>query len=257
MQEKINIDDLISKINGIRIVANAAQLLALDDDSYAMLRHVGFGASDSSKLIGINPFTTLDELLKEKRTMAPSDPAIRNKASVRKGKDLEDLIMHKAEKHLGITIEKPENMYAYQETRLTVNFDGVSQIGRYLIPIEIKVCTSYGRKYYNFDRAINEDGANPQWKTDLNELAKLLTVDINCGFPDYYYTQLQQQMLFLNAPYGILAVLDDYSWTMKYYMVAQNGTIQHEIQVAEIKHRWNLHTEEEIFNKIGIEKGQA
>lgn len=257
MQEEKTIDELITELGNLRVVANAAELLELDDDSYAMLRHIGFGASDSSKLLGINPYTTLNELLEEKRKLTPSDPAIRSKASVRKGKDLEDLIMKKAEKHLNITIQKPQNMYAYENTKLTVNFDGVSKLGRHLIPVEIKVCTSYGRKYYDFNKSIEEDGTNPQWKTNLMDLSKLLSVDINCGFPNYYYTQLQQQMLFLNAPYGILAVLDDYSWTMKYFMIAKNGIIQHEIQTAEIKHRWNLHPEEEIFNKIGIEKGQA
>lgn len=251
MQEK-TIDEIISEKENIKVVANAAQLLALDDDSYAMLRHIGFGASDSSKLLGINPYTTLDDMLKEKRALAPSDPAIRFKSTVRKGKELEDFIMRKAERHLGIKIEKPENMYSYGDTRLTVNFDGVSQIGKYLIPVEIKLTTTYGRKYFNFDKAVNENATNPQWTTTLAELADKLSPDINCGFPNYYYTQLEQQMLFLDSPYGILAVLDDYTWTMNYFMVAKNGILQHEIQVAEVKHRWNLHQKEEIFNKIGL-----
>lgn len=251
MQEEKQIDDIIiEKLPDLSVVADAAVLLAAEDDSYAMLRHIGFGASDSSKLLGINPFTKLEELLDEKRNLKPGDPAIQNKATVRKGKELEDLIMQKASKHLGIEIFKPKNMYKYKSTRLTTNFDGVCLIKNQLIPVEIKLCSSQGRKYYDFNKAISEDITNPKWTTTLSALNTIKTRDKNCNFPIYYYTQLQQQMMFLNSPVGILAVLDDYTWTMRYFCVVSDQIMWKEIQVAEIKHRWNLHPEEKIFELL-------
>lgn len=256
MEEK-QIDELIiERCNNLSVVADASILLDAEDDSYAMLRHIGFGASDSSKLLGINPFTKLQELLDEKRNLEPANPAIKNKATVRKGKELEDLIMQKASKHLGIKIFKPKNMYKFGSTRLTVNFDGVTLIKDTLIPIEIKMCSSIGRKYYNFDKALSEDITDPHWTTVLSELSKIKTRDSNCNFPIYYYTQLQQQMMFLNSPLGILAVLDDYTWTMRYFCVVSDQIMWKEIQVAEIKHRWNLHPEEKILELVK-QKGQA
>lgn len=256
MEEK-QIDELIiERCNNLSVVADASILLDAEDDSYAMLRHIGFGASDSSKLLGINPFTKLQELLDEKRNLEPANPAIKNKATVRKGKELEDLIMQKASKHLGIEIFKPKNMYKFGSTRLTVNFDGVTLIKDTLIPVEIKMCSSMGRKYYNFDKALSEDITDPHWTTALSELSKIKTRDSNCNFPIYYYTQLQQQMMFLNSPLGILAVLDDYTWTMRYFCVVADQIMWKEIQVAEIKHRWNLHPEEKILELVK-QKGQA
>ena len=73
MEEK-QIDDIIlEQCKNLSVVADAATLLEAEDDSYAMLRHIGFGASDSSKLLGINPFTTLNELLEEKNENKEND----------------------------------------------------------------------------------------------------------------------------------------------------------------------------------------
>ena len=215
-----------------------------------MLRHIGFGASDSSKLLGINPFTTLNELLEEKRELKPADPAIKYKATVRKGKELEDFIMQKVSKHLGMEVYKPKNMYKYKDTRLTVNFDGVCKIKDYLVPVEIKVCSPYGRKYYNFDKCISENVEDSNWKLDLKQLNAIKTRDTNCNFPIYYYTQVQQQAMFLNSPIGIVAVLDDSYWTMRYYCVVSDQILWKELQVAEIKHRWNLHPEEKVLELV-------
>lgn len=252
MQETKSIDDLIIKKCDVRLIADASKLLELNDDSYAKLRHVGFGASDSSKLLGKNPFSSLNDLLQEKREKAPVDPVVQFKATVRKGKELEDMVMHKAEKHLGLEIHKPANMYAYKETRLTVNFDGVFLLGDILIPLEIKVCSPYGRKHYNFNQSIKEDVTNASWTTSLKELMSIRTNTENCGFPIYYYTQLQQQIMFLNAPFGILAVLDDYNWQMNYYLILSDAIIQNDLKEAELKHRWNLHPEEEILKELNL-----
>lgn len=246
------IDNLIkNKCPYLTEIFKVDELLEKNDDQYALLRNVGFGASDSSKLLDINPYNTLDELLKEKRNLRPVKDEIKYKATVRKGKELEDLIMKKVSKILEIEIHKPAIMYGYKDTRLTVNFDGVSNINNILIPVEIKLCTQYGRKYYDFRRAITEDIKTNDFKIKLDDLKLKGTRSIDtCGFPNYYYTQLQQQMLFLEAPYGILGVMDDQNWTMELFLVYKDEDIQRAIQVAEVKHRWNLHTLNEIKNKM-------
>lgn len=246
------IDDLIKqKCPYLLEIFKVSDLLEKNDDQYALLRNVGFGASDSSKLLDINPYTTLNEMLKEKRSLAPVKDEIKYKATVRKGKELEDLIMRKISKILGIEIYKPEIMYGYKDTRLTVNFDGVSPIDTHLIPVEIKLCTTYGRKYYDFRRAITEDIKDPNFKINLNDLKLMGTRSAEmCGYPINYYTQLQQQILFLDAPFGILGVLDDQNWTIELFLSYRDDALIKDIQIAEIKHRWNLHSLDEIKTKM-------
>lgn len=246
------IDDLIQEYCDVRPIINAAELLNLSNDKYAYVRNIGFGASDSSKLLDINKFTKLDDLLLEKRNLVPLDPSINYKGSVRKGKDLEDFIMHKAQRHLNIEVHKPEIMYGLKDgSRLTVNFDGVSEYADLLVPIEFKICTCYGKKYYDWAQAVTEDKCDEHWNIQFSELIPHMKKGIDrCGIPNYYYTQLQQQMMFLNAPFGVLAVMNDDEWTMNYFVVCRDDDIIKQIQVAEVKHRWNLHSEEEILNKI-------
>lgn len=246
------IDDLIKKqCPHLVEIFKVDELLEKNDEQYALIRHVGFGASDSSKLLDINPYNTLDELLKEKRNLKPVDDVVKYKATVRKGKELEDFIMNKVSKILGIEIYKPAIMYGYKDTRLTVNFDGVSPIDTYLIPVEIKLCSPYGRKYYDFRHAITEDIKNPNFKVSLDELKLIGTRSVDaCGYPNYYYSQLQQQMLFLDAPFGILGVLDDQNWTIELFLTYPDKEMQQAIQVAEVKHRWNLHSLNEIKTKM-------
>lgn len=246
------IDDLIKqRCPYLTTIFKVDELLEKNDDQYALLRNVGFGASDSSKLLGINPYTTLNELLKEKRSLVPVKDEIKYKATVRKGRELEDLIMKKISKILEIEIYKPAIMYGYKDTRLTVNFDGVTPIDSYLIPVEIKLCTTYGRKYYDFRRAITEDIKNPNFKVTLGELKLMGTRSPDmCGYPINYYSQLQQQILFLDAPFGILGVLDDQNWTLELFLTYRDNEMIKDIQVAEVKHRWNLHSLNEIKSKI-------
>ena len=42
------------------------------------------------------------------------------------------------------------------------------------------------------------------------------------GIPAYYYTQVQQQILFADAPYGILVAMFDDAWESRYYLVPRD-----------------------------------
>ena len=52
---------------------------------------------------------------------------------------------------------------------------------------------------------------------------------LRIGIPAYYYTQVQQEIMGLNAPYGYLAVLFDDSWTFKLYLVKADTYVQNKI----------------------------
>ncbi len=237
---------------GLIPLINAANLLNYKNDDYAMIRHIGFGASEASILIGINPYTTLEKLREDKITLA-IDPSISKKDVVRKGKDLEDVFMTKASNHFSIDIYKPQLMYRLNnDSRLTVNFDGVTTINTQFIPVEIKMCSIYGRKHYDFNRSLTEDINEEHWKTDINDfIVNYMTDSLDtCGFPPYYYAQLQQQMLFLKAPYGILAVMDDKEWIMHYFVTKRNDNMIADIQLKAIKNSDCLHPEGEILSMI-------
>ena len=51
------------------VVDDAALLSETDQHAFAMLRRAGLGASDSSIILGVNLYTSLDELIAQKRSM--------------------------------------------------------------------------------------------------------------------------------------------------------------------------------------------
>ena len=106
-----------------------ADIDQFSNDDYIILRRQGFGASDSSILLGVNPYKTLPELIKEKASnvITAEERAIGEKAAVRKGRDLEPLIIVKFQEAFKKECIKPKDMYRIKNTNcLTVNFDGVT-----------------------------------------------------------------------------------------------------------------------------------
>ena len=57
------------------------------------------------------------------------------------------------------------------------------------------------------------------------------------GIPEYYYTQVQQQMLGLDAPFGYFAVLFDKGWELGVYKIFKDQYTQDGI-VSESKKIW-------------------
>lgn len=194
------------------------------NDEYIVLRRQGFGASDSSVLLGVNPYKTLPELIKEKASnvITAEERAVGEKAAVRKGVDLEPLIIQKFEKVFKQECFKPKDMYRIKGTScLNVNFDGVTGTPKQYIPAEIKVVTMYGEKHYNPLKAIYDEvnGFMPLPENISNTNNSIETKAAHYGIPAYYYTQLQQQILGLNAEYGYLSVLFDRDWRMRTFFV--------------------------------------
>jgi|SRR5690554_277065 len=229
-KENLKFRKYMLKNPGIELYAE--NLDKLTDEEFSNIRHNSFGASDSSRILGVNPFPggTKDELYFEKANRINNDE-IGKKPTVRMGKDLEPLILKKLEETTGQLILKPTDMFLNHITGQSVNYDGVwfdKEINKY-IPREIKTVSIWGGKYYNFNKAINLD-ENPEgialhaFKEKIpkeitfkgeDPMANLIQFNADAaGIPVYYYTQLQQQMSLMGAPYGTLTVINVRDWTL-------------------------------------------
>jgi hypothetical protein len=225
------------------------------EEQFAQIRMSGLGASDSSKLLEVNPFPngTLENLILEKVT-GEYDESIGLKGSVRMGKELEPLVIEKTQKIINQTkycegvIIKPKDMFG-DENHLNVNFDGVLVNYDVIFPIEIKIVTKYGKRYYNFNRSnfYTKHGVLEQREEPIKfELAVETNIQQHCklaaehyGIPVYYYTQLQQQIYALNAPYGILSILDIDEWDVHMFLVHRDNFVIEELK-SRAKNTWTL-----------------
>jgi predicted phage-related endonuclease len=209
----------------------------LTQEEFAMARRDGIGASDMSAILGaMDKFKTADDVLREKLLTIYTDEekAIGEKVNVRKGRDLEPMILDKARDILEEVILKPTSMYRMTaHPYLTINFDGVIPRGR--IPVEAKFCSTYADKYYDFGPDTNERWKTHANYTDFYDQAK------HYGVPAYYYIQLQQQLLGANAPYGYLAVLRDKDWNVYIFKIMADDHLQQKI-INEGYLFWNKRT---------------
>lgn len=112
---------------------------------------------------------------------------------------------------------------------LKFNFDGVSydeENGVYT-PDEIKVVTYKGQNHYDTSKEIfNEDmGFFPLPENISQNNISIQAKAAHYGMPPYYYTQLQQQILGLNAPYGYLSVLFETSWRVHTFFAYRDEAV--------------------------------
>ena len=229
----------------------------LSQDEFASIRSYTFGASDSSVIMEVAysskkvPMKTKDDLLFEKINKE-WDESIGLKASVRKGRELEPLIIDKITNLIEGVVLKPKHMYVSldNEEGLATNFDGVVfeaiETNNELtdvfqpVPMEIKVCSFFGRSNYNWHKAVSEFEDNVVEKItapkklgtppNANYQEHIIKMSDILGIPKYYYTQLQQQMEFLDAQHGYLAVMDDIDWTLYFYRVPRDQHVIDELK---------------------------
>ena len=97
------------------VVDDAALLSETDQHAFAMLRRAGLGASDSSIILGVNLYTSLDELIAQKRSVVLTEKELEigELENVRKGHDLEPVILNQFAKQFGVEVHKPKPMYRY------------------------------------------------------------------------------------------------------------------------------------------------
>ena len=225
-------------LTDLNLEIDVADIDQYPNEQYALLRKRGLGTSDSSILLGVNPYTSYAELIQEKcrNFLTPEEKAVGDKAAVKKGRDLEPIIIEKHSKILGTRIIKPTDMYKHKEYPwVKFNFDGVidkinlpSGKMQY-IPDEIKVVTMYGQKHYDPTKAYFRESQGfktiPENYSITNN--SIETKAAMYGIPAYYYTQLQQQILGLNAPFGYLTVMFDTLWeVISFFVWRDDATIQ-------------------------------
>lgn len=199
---------------------------SMSHEDYALVRKNYFGASDSSILCGVNLYKTLDELIKEKNTkyITKEEQEVGEKPIVKKGYDLEPIILAKAEAELGYKVHKPQDMFKWKRVNgLSINYDGIiNPKDEVLVPVEAKLVSKYGEKYYN--KLISYEQAK---NLDMGiEGADLIThikrKALKLGIPAYYYTQVQQEIAGIDAPHGYLAAMFDDSWTFKLFYIPRD-----------------------------------
>ena len=201
----------------------------LPNDEFAIARRRGLGGSDSSIILGVNPYTTVAELIDQKArdTLTAEEKAVGDKTAVRKGRDLEPLIISKFTKYFNLQTVKPKDMYRNNDyPYLTMNFDGITGSPNAYTPVEIKVVTARGERHYNPTRAIfiEGEGFKPLPIDVTNNNISIQSKAAHYGIPPYYYTQLQQEIFASGAPYGYLNTLYDKDWIMHTYFVHRDQT---------------------------------
>ena len=220
------------------------------NEQYALLRKNGLGTSDSSIVLGVNPYTSKNDLIAEKcrNYLTKEELEVGTKSAVRKGRELEPLIIHKHSQVMGRRIIKPTDMYRHKSYPfIKFNFDGVidklyNEDGTYqYIPDEIKVVTIYGMKHYQPKKATFSEFTGWQLipphyeKEDVGIEQKAAMY----GIPPYYYTQLQQQIFGLNAPYGFLTVMFEKDWQIHSWFVWRDQKVINQLIMEDAK-TWNI-----------------
>lgn len=219
-------------LKGLPIEIDVADMQHITNDEYILHRRKGLGTSDSSIVLGVNPYTTIDELIQQKlsSTISEEERAIGKKSAVMKGKDLEPLIIKKWSIAADKKIIKPDAQYRHKNFPfLKFNFDGVSydEDMKQYIPDEIKVVTYKGQRHYDTSREIfnEDDGFFTPPENVSGENWSIEQKAAYYGMPPYYYTQLQQQILGLDAPYGYLAVLFETSWRVHVFFAYRDDAV--------------------------------
>lgn len=206
-----------------------------ENNDYALLRKNGLGTSDSSIVLGVNPYKTKSDLIAEKcrNYLTQDELEVGDKSAVRKGRDLEPMIIYKHGEIMKRQVLKPTDMYRHKDyPYIKFNFDGVidkvyNEDGTYqYIPDEIKVVTMFGMKHYKpklatFSEYHGWRQLPPHYEQEYRggtPQAIKMKADAY-GIPPYYYTQLQQQIFGLKAPYGFLTVMFERDWQIHSFLV--------------------------------------
>ena len=229
MQEKLIKDILEKGVLDIDI-EDMARISTEDPTAFAMARRSGLGASDSSIYLGVNLYKDVDQLITEKRSigLTPEEIEVGNKESVRKGRDLEPIILDKFAKKFTIEVSKPSPMFRLIEhPQLTINYDGIIQMGTELPPVEAKFVSTYGDKYWDKTKSIDSLAVVRNYTIYARDIIEHIKETSKLyGIPPYYFTQIQQQMLGTNAQWGYFAVLFDKGWDFKAFSVSRDPMVQ-------------------------------
>lgn len=238
-------------LSELDIKVDIANIDKYPNEEYALLRKNGLGTSDSSIVLGVNPYSNKSDLIATKcRTfLTEEEMAVGDKSAVRKGRDLEPLIIYKHSQIMDRKVIKPIDMYYHKDYPfIKFNYDGVidklyNEDGTYqYIPDEIKVVTIYGQKHYRPDKALFSEYSgfkNPLPPHYENENWTIEQKAEAYGIPPYYYTQLQQQIFGLKAPYGFLTVMFERDWQIHSFFVWRDDRTINKL-IIEASKLWDI-----------------
>lgn len=237
------VQDILNKNQLLVDIEDMATLSVTDQAAFAMARRSGLGASDSSIYLGVNLYKTIDQLVTEKQSigLTPEEIAVSQKEAVRKGRDLEPLILKKFSEQFNIEVHKPSPMFRLKEHQhLTINYDGVINMSTEVVPVEAKFVSTYGDKYWDKTKSIDSLAVvrdyviyNRSIVEHIKEVSRLY------GIPPYYYTQIQQQLLGTDAEWGYFAVLFDKGWDFKAFSVSRDQKVQQAL-LEESRNVWRM-----------------
>ena len=212
----------------------------LTSEEFALSRREGLGTSDAGIVLGVNPYETVAEMIATKisKGLTQKEKETALNPNVRKGTDLEPLIIYKHNQAFSTKTIKPVSQYRHKEHPwLKFNYDGVVGTPEQYLPAEIKVISYFGDKHYNFSKAmfIENKGFFSMPENAAIRNWSIQTKANHYGIPAYYYTQLQQQMLGFNAPYGYLTTLFEKDWILRSFFVWADETVQNAILIEGFK----------------------
>lgn len=212
----------------------------LSPEEFTMSRREGLGASDMPTVLGMNPYKTKAELLKEKlsKELTEEEKQIALLPAVRKGHDLEPMIIDKARIVMQQQIIKPSDRYRMKEYPfIKINYDGVAGTAEQYIPVEIKVVTAKGERHYNPTKAIFDEvnGFKQMVPNPPSDGLSFQTKAQHYGLPINYYIQLQAEIMGLNAPYGFLCSLHEKDWILHLYQVWRDERVINAILIESFK----------------------
>lgn len=206
----------------------------VDNITFIQLRREGFGGSDAGVLLGVNPYQSIEELLMSKIPQPPTqnELMVGLNPAVQAGTELEPLVIKHMEEVFKRPVIKPVDMYHFKDyPYLAMNFDGVLDIEDRYIPDEVKVVTLRGARHYQPHIAWYRDtlgfGIIPEDISTLN--VPIQTKADHYGIPAYYYTQVQQEMLALNAPYAYLTAYFQKTGESCMFYIWKDQAVQNQI----------------------------
>lgn len=215
---------------------DVSNITALNEEQFALARRHGLGASDTSAVLGLmDKFRGPEDVMENKLAIGYTDEeaAVSKKPNVKKGRDLEPLILKKASEHFDKRIIKPSDMYRLKKYPwLTINYDGLMMTDEGMIPVECKWVSTYADKYYKFGQ--QSDVLFERLPKEITKEAFINRAE-QIGIPPYYYCQVQQQLMGTEAPYAWLAVLRDKTWELEVFKVPSSPELQEFIATETYK----------------------
>ena len=176
-----------------------------NEEDWLELRTKGIGGSDIGAILGINPYASPLSIYNQKVKGYVKDMS--NNPNVKKGKDLEDVILTKYVQpyfaKLGYTVGKPQFMlinsdYPYFRANVDgIAFNPANDFTNNII-VEIKWVGAYSEDSWN----------KPEY----------------CGVPPSYYAQVQLYMAVTGASSAVICALFDKAWEMHYFVVPKDET---------------------------------